>query len=59
MVLESLPVLSTAYLMILAGAVLLIVAYRSDGLSRHFLVSGVFLFLMGLGLIGYFLLSFG
>ncbi|MFT4892327.1 MAG: uncharacterized membrane protein HdeD (DUF308 family) [Candidatus Nanohaloarchaea archaeon] len=61
MVLESIPVLSTAYLSILLGIVLLISGYyyRSRKRSKYILGSGAVLLILGVLLILYFISSFG
>lgn len=59
--LESLPVLSTAYLMIIAGALLLIAGYyyRRSERARYIIGAGVVLITFGVLVIAYFISSFG
>jgi uncharacterized membrane protein HdeD (DUF308 family) len=61
MVLESIPVLSTAYMSIILGVVLLISGYyyRSRDYSKYILGSGAVLLVLGVLLILYFISSFG
>lgn len=61
MVLESLPVLSTAYLMVIAGFLLLIAGYyyRESERARYILGAGAVLITFGVLLVAYFISSFG